>query len=167
MSATLRRGDGVFTGDTKARVLSFETTRSRAKSRDHKKGGCVLSPSYSVTARQPALLEGGIRMFQYVQKLFLVLTAVAALVVTSGVPVIADEPTELYKTCVDPTDRPKLADERVNCDDYAYSSGYKHGMLLPCRSAPLPSPLPPSDCGLCLNPDLLDPAPYTCFGVVP
>jgi hypothetical protein len=158
MSATLRRGDGVFTGDTKAGVLSFEKTRSRAKSRDHKKGGCVLSPSYSVTARQPALLEGGIRMFQNVQKLFLVLTAVAALVVSSGVPVIADEPTALYNTCFDPKDHNQLAVERADCDAEAQDQLFTHGFLRPCHGSPLPG----ITC-VCQVPDVA----YTCFGVGP
>jgi hypothetical protein len=161
MSATLRRGDGVFTGDTKAGVLSFEKTRSRAKSRDHKKGGCVLSPSYSVTARQPALLEGGIRMFQNVQKLFLVLTAVAALVVSSGVPVIADEPTALYNTCFDPKNHNQLAVKRADCDAKAQDPdvGFTHGFLRPCRT----SPLDPGITCVCAVPDVA----YTCFGVGP
>jgi hypothetical protein len=163
MSATLRRGDGVFTGDTKAGVLSFEKTRSRAKSRDHKKGGCVLSPSYSVTARQPALLEGGIRMFQNVQKLFLVLIAVAALVVSSGVPVIAAEPTQLPPTiCFDPNDHIQRADARAACDTRAEELGFKHGFLLPCQLPGLPPP-GPVFC-FCLESEK---DPYICFGLGP
>ncbi len=98
-------------------------------------------------------------MFQKVQKLVFVLIAVAALVVSSGVPVIADQPTALYNTiCFDANDPNQLAVERAECDAEAQDEGFKHGFLRPCQTDPRAEV--PCD-SLCKR-DV-----YTCFGVGP
>jgi hypothetical protein len=70
------------------------------------------------------------------RKMSFVLMVVAALVVSSAVPVFADEPTHLSTTCVDPRDHNVRNIERGVCDATAETAGFQHGVWRPDQCSP-------------------------------